>query len=180
MDPLRHHRAHRSDNVFGDSLAERVAEKVSTGMGTVQFIIISTAIIAVWVFVNHAVGFLETSYHGLLHGKGFDPAPFILLNLVFSAVAFYTGALVIIAARATSKKDAAREEADAKHREELAAENVALLTANTTLTEQGNKIIEQVQGLTEEVHKHIVTTTPARSTPPKARKATTRTKEKAS
>lgn len=148
-DPLRFHREHRSaaGNVFGDSLAERVAEKVSTGMGTVQFIIVSTLIIAVWVLVNHVVPFLSASYQGLLHGKGFDPAPFILLNLIFSAVAFYTGALVIIAAKAQAKKSNAQEEAEAKHRESIAAEQVALLRANTELTEQVKTLTEQVHGL---------------------------------
>lgn len=156
MDPLRFHRAHRSDdgNVFGDSLAERASEKVATGMGTVQFVLISTAIIAAWVVANHVFKFLSESYHGLLNGKGFDPAPFILLNLVFSMVAFYTGALVIIAQKAQAKKANAAELADAKHREELAAEQKALLTQNTDLT-------RQVARLTEEVHR--VTCAPPKS-----------------
>jgi uncharacterized membrane protein len=41
--------------------------------------------------------------------------PFILLNLVFSAVAFYTGALVIIAQKAQTRTDKANEEASAAH-----------------------------------------------------------------
>jgi uncharacterized membrane protein len=95
-DPLRYHRKHQTENVFGDSLAERAAEKVATGMGTVAFILVSTGIILGWVFINHAVKFVETAWHGLQTGAGFDPEPWILLNLIFSAVAFYTGALVII------------------------------------------------------------------------------------
>jgi uncharacterized membrane protein len=146
-DPLRHHREHHTKGVFGDSLAERTAEKVSEGMGTVKFILISSAIILVWVLVNHVAKFLTDSYDGLLNGKGFDPAPFILLNLVFSAVAFYTGALVIIAAKATAKRDQSREEADAKHREELAQNQVKLIEQNTQLTEQVHQLVVQIHDL---------------------------------
>jgi uncharacterized membrane protein len=148
-DPLRHHRKHRSkdENVFGDSLAERISEKVATGMGTVQFIILSTLVIIAWTMVNHLPRFLHESYEGLLHGKGFDPAPFILLNLMFSAVAFYTGALVIIAAKAQAKKSNAQEEAEAKHREELAAEQVRLLEQNTELTVQVHQLTLQIHDL---------------------------------
>ena len=77
-------------------------------MGTVAFLVISSVIILGWVLVNHVVQFLDSSWHGLLNGKGFDPAPFILLNLVFSAVAFYTGALVIIAQKAQTRTDRAK------------------------------------------------------------------------
>jgi len=76
----------------------------------------------------------EQLLEGLLNGSGFDPAPFILLNLVFSAVAFYTGALVIIAQKAQTRTDKANEEAAAKHRDELAQFQTDLLTTNTDLT----------------------------------------------
>lgn len=65
-------------------------------MGTVQFVIVSTAIILGWVLVNRVTSFLSNSWTGLLHHRGFDPAPFILLNLVFSAVAYYSASMVMI------------------------------------------------------------------------------------
>jgi uncharacterized membrane protein len=151
-DPLRYHRKHQSENVFGDSVAERAAEKVATGMGTVAFILVSTGIILGWVFINHAVKFVETAWHGLQTGAGFDPEPWILLNLIFSAVAFYTGALVIIAAKSEAKKSRATEEAEAEHREDIAQRQIVLIEANTKLT-------EAIHDLTEEVHKHILETT---------------------
>jgi uncharacterized membrane protein len=76
-------------------------------------------VILALIFLNHVVTFVGNSWTGLLDGKGFDPAPFILLNLVFSAVAFYTGALVIIAQKAQTRTDRANEMAGARHREEL-------------------------------------------------------------
>jgi uncharacterized membrane protein len=99
------------------------------------------------------VHFLSNSWSGLLNGNGFDPAPFILLNLVFSAVAFYTGALVIIAQKAQTRTDKANEEAAAKHRDELAQFQSDLLQKNTDLTEQIHHLTQQLTALTEEVHR---------------------------
>jgi uncharacterized membrane protein len=102
--------------------------------------------------VNHLVSFLSKSWHGLLNGQGFDPAPFILLNLVFSAVAFYTGALVIIAQKAQTRTDKANEEASARHRDELAKYQSDLLQQNTDLTEQIHDLATKLHTLTEQVH----------------------------
>lgn len=135
-DPLRHHHGHRNKGTFGEGFVPRVAEKVAELMGTVQFVMVSTVVIVAWVLVNHVVGFLSDSWNGLLHGRGFDPAPFILLNLVFSAVAYYSASMVMIAQKTQSKRDLAREEADAMHREELARTQAELIEQNTLLTEQ--------------------------------------------
>jgi uncharacterized membrane protein len=158
-DPLRHHKHYQESShgaspyAGGSSFMERVSEAVASGMGTVAFLLISSAVILVWVMVNHLVGFLEVSYNGLKTGKGFDPAPFILLNLVFSAVAFYTGALVIIAQKAQTRTDKANEEAAAKHRDELAQLQTDLLRKNTDLTEQIHTLSEKMSTLTQEVHE---------------------------
>ena len=91
-DPMRHHVHYRhgspggSAYAGGSSFMERVSEAVASGMGSVAFLIVSSAVILAWVFLNHVVTFVGDSWTGLLDGKGFDPAPFILLNLVFSAV----------------------------------------------------------------------------------------------
>ena len=154
LDPLRFHR-HYHDSVAagGSSFMERMSEAVASGMGTVTFLVASSGIILAWVLTNHVVSFLSASWHGLLDGKGFDPAPFILLNLVFSAVAFYTGALVIIAQKAQTRTDKANEEASAKHREELSQYQIEMLTKNTDLTEQIHTLAEKLSDLTEEVHR---------------------------
>jgi uncharacterized membrane protein len=132
---------------------ERVSEAVASGMGTVSFLVVSSTIILAWVIANHVIHFMSNSWHGLLNGNGFDPAPFILLNLVFSAVAFYTGALVIIAQKAQTRTDKANEEAAAKHRDELARFQSDLLQKNTDLTEQIHTLTQKMNKLTEEVHR---------------------------
>jgi uncharacterized membrane protein len=157
-DPLRHHVHYHpgkrggSPYAGGSSFMERLSEAVASGMGTVAFLVVSSVVILGWVLANHVIGFLSNSWTGLLHGKGFDPAPFILLNLVFSAVAFYTGALVIIAQKAQTRTDRANEEAAAKHREELGQYQTELLQKNTELTEQIHTLAEQLRTLTQEVH----------------------------
>lgn len=157
-DPLRHYKHYQdsehgpSPYAGGSSFMERVSEAVASGMGTVGFLLISSGVIIAWVLTNHVFHFLSNSWHGLLNGQGFDPAPFILLNLVFSAVAFYTGALVIIAQKAQTRTGQANEEAGAKHREELAQNQADLLRKNTDLTEEIHSMAEQLRALTEQVH----------------------------
>ena len=155
-DPLRFHRHYHDDSspyAGGSSFMERVSEAVASGMGTVAFIVSSSLIIIGWMLVNHLAHFVALSWDGLLNGKGFDPAPFILLNLVFSAVAFYTGALVIIAQKAQTRTDKANEEASARHRDELSQIQTDLLTRNTELTEQIRTVSQKLTALTEEVHE---------------------------
>ena len=157
-DPLRHHRkAHAeagtdSKNLYGDSFMERLAEKTASGLGTVQFVVVGTTIILGWVLVNNAIPYAEETIKHLAKGKPFDPVLWILLNLIFSGVAFYTGALVIIAQKAEGKKNNVREEADAKHREELAGTQTELLQKNTELTEQIHTLTQSMNTLTQEVH----------------------------
>ena len=160
LDPLRHHEhyqqqdgKHPSPYAGGSSFMERVAENVASGMGTVQFVIIGSLIILGWVFANGAVHYASTTIKALEHGGQFDPEPWILLNLIFSGVAFYTGALVIIAQKAQTRTDKANEEAAAKHRDELAQFQSDLLTKNTDLTEQIHKLSEKMSTLTQEVHE---------------------------
>ena len=66
-DPLRHHR-HYTDSkrgpspyAGGSSFMERLSEAVASGMGTVGFLLVSSAVILAWVFTNHLVHFLEQS-----------------------------------------------------------------------------------------------------------------------
>ena len=129
-----------------------MAEKIADAMGTVQFVLVSTVEIIAWVVVNDVVKFLTNSWQGLLKGQGFDPAPFILLNLVFSAVAYYSASMVMIAQKTQARRDQDREKADAQHREELATIQVTLIQQNTDLT-------ADVQRLTSEIHALVVTGT---------------------
>ncbi|MGD0197706.1 MAG: DUF1003 domain-containing protein [Solirubrobacteraceae bacterium] len=159
LDPLRHHKHYQPDAdgnespyAGGSSFMERVSESVASGMGTVGFILISSGIIVIWIAINGVVPFVEHTVKAIIHGGQFDPEPWILLNLIFSAVAFYTGALVIIAQKAQTRTDKANEEAAAKHRDELSALHTELLQQNVSLTTQVHDLSTKLTGLMEEVH----------------------------
>jgi uncharacterized membrane protein len=153
-DPLRHHKhylADRRDPQYS-TFMERVSEKVASGMGTVTFLVISTGLILAWVFVNGAAHYVHTTIVNLAHGRQFDQEPWILLNLIFSAVAFFTGALVIIAQKAQTRTDKANEEAAARHGDELSQLHTDMLRQNTELTTQIHTLTTQLHTLMEQVH----------------------------
>ncbi len=153
-DPLRHHRHYRdgdSPYAGGSSFMERMSEKVASGMGTVTFIVVSTVIILAWVFANGAAGYVHSTIQDIEHGRQFDREPWILLNLIFSAVAFFTGALVIIAQKAQTRTDKANEIASATHRDELSRHAADLLQQNTDLTEQIHTMTEQIHTVTDQL-----------------------------
>ena len=93
---------------------ERMSERGRLRHGHGPFLVVSTLVILGWVFANGAVSYIHSTIQAVEHGKKFDPEPWILLNLIFSAVAFFTGALVIIAQKAQTRTDKANEEAAAK------------------------------------------------------------------
>src|SRR5437868_4595771 len=68
------------------SLGERIADRASAGIGSWKFIIIQTFLVIVWITVNIT---------GLV--LRWDPYPFILLNLMFSVQAAYTGPILLLA-----------------------------------------------------------------------------------
>jgi uncharacterized membrane protein len=79
---------HRHPGVrSGDQLTtgERAADTVRNGMGSWWFVFGAVLFLAGWMAGNRNVGF--------------DPYPFILLNLVLSCVAAMQGAILLIAAR---------------------------------------------------------------------------------
>jgi uncharacterized membrane protein len=153
-EPMRHHKHYQDDSPYagGSSFMERMAEGVASGMGTVAFVVIGSAIILGWVLINGAIPYLRDTFTHLSNGKQFDPEPWILLNLIFSGVAFYTGALVIIAQKAQTRTDKANETASATHRDELSKAQTDLLQQNTDLTKQIHELAQQLKGLTEQVH----------------------------
>jgi uncharacterized membrane protein len=88
----------------GRTLGERVADRVSGNVGSWPFIITQTLLLAAWIVAN---AFLIRDWLG---GKPFDPYPFILLNLVLSFQAAYTGPVVMMSQNRQAAKD--RDEAE--------------------------------------------------------------------
>lgn len=143
---------------FGSDRFGMQAEAFARFFGTPRFLIVQTLIVAVWIMVN---GLDLTS---------FDPYPFILLNLAFSTQAAYAAPLILLAQTRQADRDKAHAEADAMHREDIAAASatwqkmmseqnariVDLLEQNTQLTALTRELSERIEKLTSEMHRQIV------------------------
>src|SRR5205823_9581409 len=75
------------------SLAERLARFLGTG----RYLAFQTIIVVLWIFLN-----------GVAFTNGWDPYPFILLNLAFSTQAAYAAPLILLAQNRQADRD--REE----------------------------------------------------------------------
>jgi len=73
---------------------ERLADAIAGWIGSWPFLIVQTIIVLLWVGLN-LVGI----------GLHWDPYPFILLNLMFSVQAAYTGPILLLASNRQNQKD---------------------------------------------------------------------------
>jgi uncharacterized membrane protein len=85
------------------ALGQRVADRVALMVGSWPFIIIQSALFLVWVAINFYLVITEMKQPGSL--KAWDPYPFILLNLVLSFQAAYTGPVVMMSQNRQTEKD---------------------------------------------------------------------------
>ncbi|HEX6513543.1 MAG TPA: DUF1003 domain-containing protein [Chloroflexota bacterium] len=83
------------------TIGERIADRASAAIGSWPFIIVQTIAVVIWVTVN-LIGF----------ALQWDPYPFILLNLMFSVQAAYTGPILLLAGNRQAAKDRAMAERD--------------------------------------------------------------------
>ena len=119
------------------TLGERAADRMRNGMGSWPFVFFFFGFMIAWAIIN-----------GVLHlggSQGFDPYPFILLNLFLSMLAGIQAAALLIAAK----------------RADAISSEIALHTEKTTddiktLLQQNTKLTEAVQKLTQEVHEKVL------------------------
>jgi uncharacterized membrane protein len=133
---------------FGADAFGKRAEAFARFFGTPTFLLGQTLVVCGWILAN---------FVGLLH---FDPYPFILLNLAFSLQAAYAAPLILLAQTRQADREKAHAEADAKHREAVAADGLQrqemaaqgiellkrLLDENTALTRRVEELTEQIHG----------------------------------
>jgi uncharacterized membrane protein len=137
------------------TLGERAADRMRNTMGSWPFVFCFFGIMILWAIAN------SIFYLGGSHGKhGFDPYPYILLNLFLSMLAGVQAAALLIAAK---RADAISSEI-AIHTEKNTEDLKGLVDENTALTEQ----IKRNTDLLEEVHRHLAAISPgAGAFPPK-------------
>lgn len=119
----------------GASVGERLADKIAAGIGSWRFLIIQTIAVCSWVGLN-IVGLINH----------WDPYPFILLNLLFSVQAAYTGPVLLLAGNRQAKKDRLTLEHAAGEADKADKQNVEILTRiaeNTELTVQILRHLEE-------------------------------------
>jgi uncharacterized membrane protein len=83
---------------------ERVADTVTASVGSWPFIITQSVLLAIWIVANTVL------IGDWIVGRPFDPYPFILLYLVLSFQAAYTGPVVMMSQNRQAAKD--RDEAE--------------------------------------------------------------------
>ena len=152
-----HHPHLHLASVFGDDWFGRRAEGFARFFGTPTFLVAQTVIVAFWIALN-VVGL-----------TAFDVYPFILLNLAFSLQAAYAAPLILLAQTRQADRDKALTDADAQHREALAAASLErqelsakqsaqllqLLEQNTELTRLTTELSRRISDLTDEMHSTI-------------------------
>lgn len=114
------------------TVGERAADRMRNGMGSWPFVFAALVFLAVWMAFNR--------------DSGFDPFPFILLNLVLSCVAALQGAILLIAAKRADQISA-----------ELAVHTFEIDKENLELTRMIHELTVRVEQLTREIHAHINT-----------------------
>jgi uncharacterized membrane protein len=133
---------HRHPGVrSGDQLTvgERAADKVRNGMGSWPFVITFLGAMGVWAIAN------SIFYLGGSNGKhGFDPYPYILLNLMLSMVAGLQGAILLIAAKRADQISS-----------ELAIHTFDNTKGIQELLQQNTELTKTIEDLATKIHDQI-------------------------
>lgn len=119
---------HKHPGVRADeqlSRGERAADMMRNGMGSWGFVFGALLFLAGWMIGNRNVGF--------------DPYPFILLNLVLSCLAAMQGAILLIAAK----------------RQDQISSELAVHDYETNV--EADQIVKTIHALTQEIHARVVT-----------------------
>jgi len=133
---------HRHPSVpSGEELTrgERAADRMRNSMGSWAFVFTALAFLGLWMLYNR--------------NSGFDPYPFILLNLVLSCLAAMQGAILLIAAKRSdqiasqlAQHDFDTDSAAAERIEQLHERLAEVAMANQQLLQQNTVILEHLAG----------------------------------
>ena len=90
------------DEIQDFTFGQKVADKVATFGGSWTFIISFLSFLLLWIAANVFI----------LSNKGFDPYPFILLNLILSCVAALQAPVIMMSQNRTEERDRDRAKKD--------------------------------------------------------------------
>jgi uncharacterized membrane protein len=86
------------------TFGERLSDQIASFGGSWRFIILFGVILVLWIILNAA----------LLLNRGFDPYPFILLNLILSCLAAMQAPIIMMSQNRAESRDRLRAENDYK------------------------------------------------------------------
>lgn len=95
-------RVTEEDLAGGESFPQRLADRVARFGGSWTFILSFMGFLILWILANAL----------LLHNKGFDPYPFILLNLFLSCLAALQAPVIMMSQNRQEEKDRDRAKKD--------------------------------------------------------------------
>ncbi|MDA8440061.1 MAG: DUF1003 domain-containing protein [Propionibacterium sp.] len=121
------------------TLGERAADRMRSAMGSWPFVFGFFGVMALWVVMNSVLAV------GGPHG--FDPYPYILLNLFLSMMAGVQAAALLIAAK---RSDAIASEV-AVHTEHNTEDIKILIDHNLELVRE----VKRQTDLLDEIHRHV-------------------------
>jgi uncharacterized membrane protein len=116
------------------TLGEKVADKVASGIGSWWFLGIQSLAILVWITLN---------VWGLTHH--WDVFPFILLNLMFTIQAAYTGPVLLLSGNRQAQKDRLRLEHTAEVSETAEKATLTILEEIERNTQATLKVLEHLK-----------------------------------
>jgi uncharacterized membrane protein len=136
-----------------ESFGDRLADKVASFGGSWKFIIIFFAILTGWMILNV----------WWLNNKGFDPYPFILLNLILSCLASIQAPIIMMSQNRQEDKDRDRAEHDYKVNLKAEVEirmlheklDHLLLHQNKRLMEIQKVQMEMLEGIEKKINTRI-------------------------
>ena len=126
---------HHDEATFGEMLADKIA----SGIGSWTFLMVQTTAVIAWLVLN---------IYGFVHR--WDPFPFILLNLLFSVQAAYTGPVLLLAGNRQAQKDRLTLEHAAYEADKADDQNVQILKAIEKNTEVTLQVLRHVESLVED------------------------------
>ncbi len=123
---------------FGADRIGRAADSFVRVFSTPLFLATQTALIGLWILVNVIGATLR-----------FDPYPFILLNLLFSALAAYAAPLILVAQTRQAERDRIQSELDTRRHDQILAEQERLMRHDAEQTEQIAGLLDENRRQTE-------------------------------
>ena len=154
-DALLKRMASRNVNVVEEermTVGQRVADKVADTIGSWPFIIIQTIILTIWIIINVTAWI-----------NHWDPYPFILLNLMLSFQAAYSGPVIMMSQNRQAAKDRLAAEIDhqVNTKAELEINNLMRRIDELEINVEENHV--ELKKLIGGQQKKIKSTTKARS-----------------